>query len=271
MLLYERKMEVNLSAKKSFDIRKFADVSTDFDYYDGTTHYQFKGKTDIEPEDSLFSEKISTGYWKYYAWDLPYLPDEMVKDIGKWKEENGKFVVDNPSTVIEEYIGSKYFVTLSENNRYLKVEIKSATGEILETYDFSYTANPVFPVEYQPVQFPAVKQYSVNVNWGETYGKDTYYTSFSRTNDNSLQYFNMGLGETPKVTGKMPLLYYDEAHTQLILDDSEKTGFYVDYNYDESVGYYWFFSGDLSAETDGTTVYAQWEDAETVYKQYGNE
>jgi hypothetical protein len=81
----------------------------------------------------------------------------------------------------------------------------------------------------------------------------------------------MGLGETPKVTGKMPLLYYDEAHTQLILDDSEKTGFYVDYNYDESVGYYWFFSGDLSAETDGTTVYAKWEDAETVYKQYGNE
>jgi hypothetical protein len=275
-LWFERKMEVNLSAKKSFAVLKSNDVFEDFHYYDETTHYCFQSATDTEPETSI-SEKISTGYWKYYSWDLPYLQDTMVKTIGKWREENGKFVVDNPYTgTVEEYRGSKYYLTLSENNKYLKFEIKSATGENLQTSDYSYTANPVFPAEYQQAQFSAVKQYSVNVNWGGTYGTDTYYSDYTWDEDNR-KYFNIGKigtwGNCPKVAGKLPLFYYDEAHTQLILDDMEKTNFYVDYDYDDSyenLGYYWFFNGFLYPETDGITVYVQWEDEETVYKKYGN-
>jgi hypothetical protein len=273
-LQFEQKLEVNLSAKKSLFVQELVGIYTDFDYYDETTHYLFMGKTEADTKDSLSSEKISTGYWKYYTWELPYLNDKLVKNTGKWKEEDGRFVADNLYPVIEEYKGSKYFVTLSENNRYLKIEVKSSTGKSLESYNFSYTANPVFPAGYQPTQFPAVKQYSINVNWGDTYGADTYYTSFSPIGDENRKYFSTGridnFGETPEVTGKLPLLYYDEACTQMILDDSKTTSFFVDYNYDESTGYYWFFNGYLTSETDGTTVYVQWEDSKTVYTKYGN-
>jgi flavodoxin len=272
-LWIEGKKEVNLSAKKSLEILKWGDVTNYFHYYDETAYYQFYGATETEPE-SFLSAKISTGYWKYYSWDLPYMSDTMVKTIGKWREENGQLVVDNPTTNIEEYAGSKYCITLSENNKYLKYELKSVTGENLATFEYFYTANPVFPARYQPGQFPAIKQYSVNVNWGGNYGTDTYYTGDLWANED-LKYFSISRmgnwGETPNVEGKMPLFYYDEARTQLILDDWEKTNFYVDYDYSEGEGYYyWFFSGDLSSETDGTTVYVWWEDAETIYNQYGN-
>ncbi|MDR1682366.1 MAG: hypothetical protein LBS25_03115, partial [Candidatus Symbiothrix sp.] len=96
-LRFERKLEVNLSTKKSLAVQKIAGVFEDFRYYDETTHYLFQSETDTEPE-SFISSKISTGYWKYYSWDLPYLQDSLVKDIGKWREENGQFVGDNPVT-----------------------------------------------------------------------------------------------------------------------------------------------------------------------------
>jgi hypothetical protein len=111
------------------------------------------------------------------------------------------------------------------------------------------------------------------VNWGGTYGTDTYYTNYDWADEN-LKYFNIGkignLGETPTVAGKMPLFFYDEACTQLILDDWNKTNFSAEYDHSENSEYYWFFNGCLSSETDGATVYVQWEDAETVYREYGN-
>jgi hypothetical protein len=105
----------------------------------------------------------------------------------------------------------------------------------------------------------------------------SYYSNYFLDEDNrkSVDISRIGnWGDSSKVAGKLPLFYYDEAHTQLILDDMEKTNFYVDYDYDAtdgSVGYYWFFHVYLYPETDGITVYVQWEDEETVYKKYSNE
>lgn len=147
-LLFEHKREVNLSTKKSLDVQKVAGAFEEFRYYDETTHYLYQSGTDMEPENFI-SSKISTGYWKYHTRDLPYLSDEMVKTIGKWKEENGRLVGNNPyAGDIDAYVESKYHVTLSENNKYLKLELKSATGESLAVYEYSYTANPAFPAGY---------------------------------------------------------------------------------------------------------------------------
>jgi hypothetical protein len=265
---FERKLELNLSTKKSLDIKKVVGVYVDFDYYDETTHYRFMGATEQEPVDNFTSEKISTGYWKYYMLDLPYLSESL----GKWKEKDGKFVVDypyNPNLNDEMYEGSKYYLTLSENNEYLKIELKSATDESMATYDFSYTANPTFPSGYQISQFPAAKQYGTKVNWGETYGTDTYYTSLDMSD--SVKYFCITEYEaTPKIAGKTPLFYYDAAHTQLILESHAKTGFSTTYFYYEDI-YYWSFAALLTSEIDGITVYVHWEDAETVNNLYGSD
>jgi hypothetical protein len=52
----------------------------------------------------------------------------------------------------------------------------------------------------------------------------------------------------------------------LILEDNyQQNDILASYGYDGGE-YYWFFNGDLTPETDGITIYVQWEDAEKVYR-----
>ncbi|GHT77700.1 hypothetical protein FACS189463_3890 [Bacteroidia bacterium] len=150
-------------------------------------------------------------------------------------------------------------ITLDGNKRFQTLNItetrtsKEGIRTYNETITYQYSANPQLPAGFTKNQFTRIPQYSVNINWGAGIGTKKYWSD--EVYDDKYAYFYLGDSNAPVVAGKVP-----EFYTDLALKNKITSVHY--YEYDGK--YQWSFNYELTAETNGTTIYAKWVDPSTV-------